>query len=76
MNEKNCSVWQWSSRVGSKKNVYTIWLSLDDSLPVRYEMMGFDSLLGSHYDKYYVDYSLWVTVNQSIPSENFDVPKG
>ena len=24
--------------------------------PVRYEMLGYDSLLGSHYDKYEVEY--------------------
>ncbi|MCY5962414.1 hypothetical protein OV760_29050, partial [Salmonella enterica subsp. enterica serovar 1,4,[5],12:i:-] len=25
-------------------------------VPVRYEMKGFNSLLGSHYDHYYLDY--------------------
>ena len=24
--------------------------------PLYYEMIGYDSLLGSHYDKYYVEY--------------------
>lgn len=27
------------------------------AVPVRYEMKGFNSLLGSHYDHYYLDYS-------------------
>lgn len=27
------------------------------SAPVRYEMMGYDTLLGSHCDKFYLDYS-------------------
>lgn len=26
-------------------------------VPVRYEMKGFNSLLGSHYDHYYLDYT-------------------
>jgi hypothetical protein len=42
---------------GKKKSVYTMWVKQSDQItPVRYEMMGYDSLLGSHFDKYYVDY--------------------
>lgn len=26
------------------------------AIPVRYEMNGYNSLLGSHYDHYYLDY--------------------
>ena len=37
-------------------STYTWASSVSDGRPVRYEMMGYDSLLGSHYDKYYVDY--------------------
>jgi len=28
----------------------------DSAIPVRYEMKGFNTLLGSHYDHYYLDY--------------------
>lgn len=38
------------------------------SAPVRYEMMGYDTLLGSHCDKYYLDYSNFQikTLNASV----------
>lgn len=42
--------------------------------PVHYEMLGYDTLLGSHYDKYemdFVDYS-----NEMPPPDVFDVPEG
>ncbi|KAG7280469.1 hypothetical protein CRUP_033770 [Coryphaenoides rupestris] len=56
-----CEVWQNVTAVGYKKNTYTMWVSRaeggqDPPTPVHYEMMGYDTLLGSHYDKYLVDY--------------------
>uniref|UniRef100_A0A8D0LC81 Uncharacterized protein n=1 Tax=Sphenodon punctatus TaxID=8508 RepID=A0A8D0LC81_SPHPU len=53
-----CSVWQNVSYWGSKKNVYTLWVAGSDTglMPIHYEMRGFNSLLGSHYDKYEIDY--------------------
>ena len=39
-------------------NKYTIWLRVveDVVIPVHYEMRGYNSLLGSHYDHYYITY--------------------
>jgi hypothetical protein len=31
-------------------------------IPVRYEMKGYNSLLGSHYDHYYLEYE-WYSVD-------------
>ncbi|XP_056019981.1 digestive cysteine proteinase 1-like [Ostrea edulis] len=42
---------------GWKKNTYTMWVDSKSQAPVRYEMMGYDTLLDSHYDKYYLDYT-------------------
>lgn len=42
--------------------------------PVHYEMLGYDTLLGSHYDKYemdFVDYS-----DEMPPPDVFDIPEG
>lgn len=37
--------------------VYTLWVAATDNFtPIRYEMMGYDTLLGSHFDKYVVEY--------------------
>nr|XP_061838294.1 digestive cysteine proteinase 1-like [Nerophis lumbriciformis] len=53
-----CEVWQNVSSVGYKKNTYTLWVSHweDAATPLHYEMMGYNMLLGSHFDKYLVDY--------------------
>lgn len=40
---------------------------LKEPVPVRYEMKGFNSLLGSHYDHYYLEYD-WFSFEQ--PSED------
>lgn len=73
VNEKNCSIWQNVTKIGQKKNVYTFYQTIDSRDPVRYEMIGYDSLLGSHYDKYYVDYNVFKAC-QSLPDEDFHVP--
>ncbi|XP_002741693.1 counting factor associated protein D-like, partial [Saccoglossus kowalevskii] len=52
--------WQLVVTNGNKKNTYT--MAVLDNKPVQYEMMGYDSLLGSHYDKYIVDYMHYDTL--------------
>ena len=42
-------------------------------LPVRYEMMGYDTLLGSHYDKYYLDYNMESYKPEPTPDKMFNV---
>ena len=39
-------------------NKYTIWVRMsgDTAVPVHYEMKGFNSLMGSHYDHYFLSY--------------------
>ena len=46
------------SQIGEKVNKYTIWVRMsgDTAVPVHYEMKGFNSLMGSHYDHYYLSY--------------------
>ncbi|XP_029514429.1 digestive cysteine proteinase 1-like isoform X1 [Oncorhynchus nerka] len=60
-----CEVWQNVTVVGHKKNTYTLWVTRPEggvmggaelTTPLYYEMMGYNTLLGSHYDKYLVDY--------------------
>ncbi|XP_026499984.2 digestive cysteine proteinase 1 [Vanessa tameamea] len=64
MQDSDTSKWRMVQTVGDKINKYTMWVKFRKSLrgeavaiPVRYEMKGFNSLLGSHYDHYYIDYS-------------------
>ncbi|XP_032691451.1 digestive cysteine proteinase 1 [Odontomachus brunneus] len=60
-----CEKWRLVQEIGEKTNKYTLWIrykkspyvpKLKEAIPVRYEMRGFNSLLGSHYDHYYLDY--------------------
>jgi len=70
---QECNVWRLAVKEGGKRNVYTLWQSVATQLPVRYEMFGFDSLLGSHYDKYYIDY-IHVDVHKSLDDAIFTTP--
>lgn len=60
-----CEKWRLVEDFGEKKNKYTLWIrykkspylpQMKEPIPVRYEMRGFNSLLGSHYDHYYLEY--------------------
>lgn len=68
-----CAVWQNITRWEQKKNVYTLWVTNSSCgvAPVHYEMRGYNSLLGSHYDKYEISYTEF---DNSFPPSVFDVP--
>ena len=69
-------LWVNTTTFGNRTNKYYFYTSQGkDIKPVRYEMMGFDSLLGSHFDKYIVDYATYEEPGK-IPADKFDVPKG
>lgn len=79
INGKNTEKWQLVTTVGQKTNKYTMWLHyMDDpedpaikaAVPVRYEMKGFNALLGSHYDHYYLEYD-----NYNVNDINEDIFK-
>ncbi|XP_003705787.1 C1 family peptidase 26-29-p [Megachile rotundata] len=75
-----CEKWRLVETVNEKTNKYTLWIRYKKSprvpqfkepIPVRYEMKGFNSLLGSHYDHYYLDYD-WFS-SETPSSEVFDI---
>lgn len=72
--------WGLTQTIGQKINRYTVWLYYKDDLgnedtkvtiPLRYEMKGFNSLLGSHYDHYYLEYNDFDA--DPIPADIFKV---
>ena len=67
-------VWQNVTVEGKKKNTYTFYIDQKTKKPQRYVMMGYDSLLGSHYDKYIIEYSNYEK-SETDPSQ-FNPPKG
>lgn len=77
-----CEVWQNVTTVGNKKNTYTLWVTrsekgidgtVDPVIPIHYEMMGYNTLLGSHYDKYLVDYKEF---SSHVDPKIFTLPEG
>lgn len=73
-----CEVWQNVTTVGNKKNTYTLWVTHPEedgrtAVPLHYEMMGYNTLLMSHYDKYLVDYKEFSTRLDPIV---FSLPEG
>ncbi len=58
-NGHRCQKWQKKEEIGHKQNKYTMWVREGPNgiiVPVHYEMKGFNSLLGSHYDHYFLTY--------------------
>jgi len=63
-NGQECQKWQKLVEIEQKISKYTMWLKVVPSslgkeglaIPVHYEMRGYNSLLGSHYDHYYLSY--------------------
>lgn len=59
-----CEKWRLFESIGDKVNKYTLWIrygknaltEMKQPIPVKYEMRGFNTLLGSHYDHYYLEY--------------------
>lgn len=56
-----CELWKMSTEVGERKNTYKMWIHRKNRgnivVPVHYYMLGYDNLLGSHYDRYDVTYT-------------------
>ena len=65
-----CQLWQKIEVIGERKNTYSLWVDQTNGYPVRFEMMGYDSLLGSHYDKYYLEYEKYIP--QDVQDSVFD----
>ncbi|XP_029638963.1 digestive cysteine proteinase 1 [Octopus sinensis] len=57
-------------KIGSKTNTYTMWVTDDSQYPLRFEMMGYDAMFGSHYDKYTINYKVF---NKGPPDESLFV---
>lgn len=75
-----CDKFTFEETIGQKTNKYTIWVRYVKSpkypasrqpIPVRYEMRGYNTLLGSHYDHYHLDYNSYV--HDDIPDDIFEV---
>lgn len=83
LNGVQCDKFVLEQTIGSKRNLYTLWVRYKPSpkypssrqpIPVRYEMKGYNTLLGSHYDHYYLDYDEYS--HEDIDNDVFEIPEG
>ena len=63
----------WSSQLeraaqqGTRHITYTLYASASSGAPLRYEMFGYDTMLASHYDHYFIDYYNYSNANPIDP---------
>lgn len=74
VNNQICDDWKLSTTVLDSTSTYDLYVSRSTGMPVRYTMQGYDSLIGSHYDLYVVDYINVTLSDQGWPSTLFDKP--
>merc|ERR1719410_2102405 len=73
---QECQKWRKVDQIGKKVNKYTMWLKEAGGVvvPIKYEMKGYNTLLGSHYDHYYLKYTQF---SPEKPTHwKFEKPKG
>ena len=56
-NGEMVNIFLYNYTVGTKKNTYTLFTSVESGNPVMFEFVGYDNLFGSHYDQYIIMYS-------------------
>lgn len=77
---QSCEVWRLTDIINEKVNNYTMYLMWKNTehsgsriaIPIMYEMKGYNTLFGSHYDHYYLRYKQF---SSEVPDPtNFNVP--
>eukprot|EP00794_Sanderia_malayensis_P004738 gene4738-5361_t len=61
--------WRFTKTIGTKVNRYQFYVTQDKRTPVYYEMYGYDTLLGSHFDIYKIYYTEYII---DFPDTVFD----
>ena len=75
LNGEECAKWEHSFTIYDKVNTYTLYTTKTrPPRPLRYEMMGYDTLLSSYYDHYILDYHEFEAWNFTY--KVFDIPTG
>lgn len=67
--------WSYEYYAFGMRNFQHLWITKHKPYrPIRYEMYGFDMMLGSYYDHYvieYISFEAW-----DIDNSKFDLPSG
>lgn len=71
----NVEKWHKEETIGGKVNKYTMWLytvtspyapTLKTSVPIKFQMKGFNVVMGSHYDHYYITYYVSISFKINV----------
>ena len=78
-NGEECDRWVKKEVIGDKMNKYQMWVKtvkvpekpgMAMAVPIHYEMKGYNSLLGSHYDHYYLSYEARINACRGNPNSS------
>ena len=69
-----CELWQLIHDEGDKRNTYSMYILKTTKEPIHYIMKGYNTLLGSHYDKYELYYMNYT--EDTARDEDFEVRDG
>jgi C1A family cysteine protease len=53
---EECTAWTLQSTTAGRVSSYTLYVNANTGVPVQYHMLGYNTLTGSHFDEYVVDY--------------------
>ncbi len=74
INGQNVSIFMSHSVENTKTSTYTLAVRSSDKTPYMFYFIGYDNLLGSHFDEYMIYYDKFVA--KAPPSSVFDVSNG
>ncbi len=74
VNNVACYAYTYSFTQGAKVNTYSFFVDASSGAPVQYSWLGYDVLLGSHYDQYIIDYTNFQAGPASFANTTFDKP--
>lgn len=69
-----CELWRLEHIEGDKKNTYSMYILKTTKEPIHYIMKGYNTLLGSHFDKYELYYGNYT--EGTARQEDFEVRDG
>lgn len=74
VNNVACNWWQSEVQTYSRISTYDLYISKATNLPVQLAFLGYDTVLGSHYDQYFFTYTSFSAGNASFPANIFAPP--
>ena len=65
-----CDVYYYEFQEGTKQNKYSMLINHATGMPAVFSFTGYDTLFGSHYDEYVIEYD---TIKTSFDESVFNI---